>query len=135
AAAVGKPDEKAGELPVVYVQLKPGAQASEAELLEHAAAHIPERAAVPKDAWIIDAIPVTAVGKTFKPALRFDAIARVYQSALRELHPDIRVEVSSDDQLGQLAQVYLPSQDQTLIAAVGQRLAGYAVAHRINPQA
>ncbi len=135
AAAVGKPDEKAGELPVVYVQLKPGAQASEAELLEHAAAHIPERAAVPKDAWIIDAIPVTAVGKTFKPALRFDAIARVYLSALRELHPDIRVEVSSDDQLGQLAQVYLPSQDQTLIAAVGQRLAGYAVAHRINPQA
>ncbi|ERI50298.1 AMP-binding protein, partial [Pseudomonas sp. EGD-AK9] len=105
AAAVGKPDEKAGELPVVYVQLKPGAQAGEAELLEHAAAHIPERAAVPRDVWIVEAIPLTAVGKTFKPALRFDAIARVYQAALAELEPAIRVEVLGDDQAGQLAHI------------------------------
>lgn len=132
AAAVGKPDEKAGELPVVYVQLKPGAQASEIELLEHAAAHIPERAAVPKDAWIIDAIPLTAVGKTFKPALRFDAIARVYQAAVDELHPAARVEVLSDDKAGQLAHIHLPNQDQALAEAIGERLSGYAVGHRIH---
>lgn len=132
AAAVGKPDEKAGELPVVYVQLKPGNQASEAELLEHAAAHIPERAAIPKNAWIVDAIPLTAVGKTFKPALRFDAIARVYQSDLAELHPAIRVEVLSDDQAGQLAHIHVPNQDEALASAIGERLAGYAVGHRIH---
>lgn len=132
AAAVGKPDEKAGELPVVYVQLKPGNLASEAELLEHAAAHIPERAAIPKNAWIVDAIPLTAVGKTFKPALRFDAIARVYQSDLAELHPAIRVEVLSDDQAGQLAHVHVPNQDEALASAIGERLAGYAVGHRIH---
>lgn len=132
AAAVGKPDEKAGELPVVYVQLKPGSQASEAELLEHAAAHIPERAAIPKNAWIIDAIPLTAVGKTFKPALRFDAIARVYQAAVGELHPGARVEVLSDDKAGQLAHIHLPSQDRALAEAIGERLAGYAVGHRIH---
>jgi fatty-acyl-CoA synthase len=132
AAAVGKPDAKAGELPVVYVQLKPGSQASEAELLEHAAAHIPERAAIPKDAWIIDAIPLTAVGKTFKPALRFDAITRVYQAAVGELHPAARVEVLSDDKAGQLAHIYLPNQDQALAEAIGERLAGYAVGHRIH---
>ncbi len=132
AAAVGKPDEKAGELPVVYVQLKPGAQTSEAELLEHAAAHIPERAAVPKDAWIIDAIPLTAVGKTFKPALRFDAIARVYQAAVDELHPDVRVEVLGDDKAGQLAHIHLPNQDQALAANIAERLSGYAVGHRIH---
>ncbi|QNH02480.1 acyl-CoA synthetase [Pseudomonas sediminis] len=132
AAAVGKPDEKAGELPVVYVQLKPGAQASEVELLEHAAAHIPERAAVPKDAWIIDAIPLTAVGKTFKPALRFDAIARVYQAAIDELHPAVRVEVLNDDKAGQLAHIHLPNQDQALAASIGERLSGYAVGHRIH---
>lgn len=132
AAAVGKPDEKAGELPVVYVQLKPGAQTSEAELLEHAAAHIPERAAVPKDAWIIDAIPLTAVGKTFKPALRFDAIARVYQAAVDELHPAVRVEVLSDDKAGQLAHIHLPNQDQALAANIAERLSGYAVGHRIH---
>ena len=132
AAAVGKPDEKAGELPVVYVQLKPGAQASEVELLEHAAAHIPERAAVPKDAWIIEAIPLTAVGKTFKPALRFDAIARVYQAAVAELHPAVRVEVLSDDKAGQLAHIHLPNQDQVLAADIAERLSGYAVGHRIH---
>ncbi|MGG2399588.1 acyl-CoA synthetase [Pseudomonas sp. SH1-B] len=132
AAAVGKPDEKAGELPVVYVQLKPGSEASEAELLKHAASHIPERAAVPKNAWIIDTIPLTAVGKTFKPALRFDAIARVYQADLAALHPAIRVEVLSDDQAGQLAHVYLPNQDQALATAISQRLAGYAVGHRLH---
>lgn len=132
AAAVGKPDEKAGELPVVYVQLKPGSQASEAELLEHAAAHIPERAAIPKNAWIIDAIPLTAVGKTFKPALRFDAIARVYQAAVGELYPGARVEVLSDDKAGQLAHIHLPSQDRALAEAIGERLAGYAVGHRIH---
>ena len=132
AAAVGKPDEKAGELPVVYVQLKPGAQAGEAELLEHAAMHIPERAAVPKDVWIIEAIPLTAVGKTFKPALRFDAIARVYRTALAELEPEIRVEVLGDERAGQLAHVHLPRRDSVLAAAVAERLAGFAVGHRLH---
>jgi fatty-acyl-CoA synthase len=127
AAAVGKPDEKAGELPVVYVQLKPGSQASEAELLAHAAAHISERAAVPKDAWIIDAIPVTAVGKTFKPTLRLDAIRRVYQAAVAELDSAIRVEVLGDERLGQLAHIHLPRRDSQLEQAVSKRLAGFAV--------
>ena len=132
AAAVGKPDEKAGELPVVYVQLKPGAQTSEAELLAHAAEHIPERAAIPKDAWVIDAIPLTAVGKTFKPALRFDAIGRVYQTVLAELDQRLRVDVRSDDKRGQVAHIYLPTHDITLAEAVTKRLAGFAVAIELH---
>jgi hypothetical protein len=94
AAAVGKPDEQAGELPVVYLQFKPGAQARAAELLAHAAEHIPERAAIPKDAWIIEAIPLTAVGKTVKPTLRFDAIGRVYPAAPAELDQRLRGKYS-----------------------------------------
>ena len=132
AAAVGKPDEKAGELPVVYVQLKPGAEVSEAELLAHAAEHIHERAAIPKDAWIIDTIPLTAVGKTFKPALRFDAIARVYQSALAEIDARLRVEVLSDDKRGQIAHIYIPADQAALADAVSQRLAGFAVAIELH---
>lgn len=135
AAAVGKPDEKAGELPVVYVQLKPGAKVSEAELLAHAAEHIPERAAIPKDAWIIDAIPLTAVGKTFKPALRYDAIARVYQAALAELDARLRVAVLSDDTRGQVAHIYLPNDQAALVEAVTRRLAGFAVAIELHPSA
>lgn len=127
AAAVGKPDEKAGELPVVYVQLKPGMQASEAELLAHAAAHIPERAAIPKDVWIIEAIPLTAVGKTFKPSLRFDAIGRTYAQVLSELSGDLRVEVLSDERCGQVAHIHLTAKDAALAQAVNERLAGFAI--------
>ncbi|UUY08583.1 acyl-CoA synthetase [Pseudomonas sp. J452] len=135
AAAVGKPDEKAGELPVVYVQLKPGQSVSEAELLSHAAAHIPERAAVPKDVWIIEAIPVTPVGKTFKPALRFDAIRRVYESVLADLGGNIRVEVLSDDQLGQVAHIHSPQLNEALQQTIAERLAGFAVRHRLHHDA
>ena len=68
-AAVGSPDCYAGELPVAYVQLKPGLVVTEAELMEHAARTIPEKAAVPKRVKISSALPTTAVGKLFKPAL------------------------------------------------------------------
>ena len=68
-AAVGSPDAYAGELPVAYVQLKPGLAVTEAELLEHAARTIPEKAAVPKRVKISSSLPTTAVGKLFKPAL------------------------------------------------------------------
>jgi hypothetical protein len=68
-AAVGSPDAYAGELPVAYVQLKPGTAVTEAELLEHAARTIPEKAAIPKRIKISSSLPTTAVGKLFKPAL------------------------------------------------------------------
>ena len=68
-AAVGSPDAYAGELPVAYVQLKPGLVVTEAELVEHAARTIPEKAAVPKRVKISSSLPTTAVGKLFKPAL------------------------------------------------------------------
>ncbi len=69
AAAVGRPDAHAGEVPVAYVQLRPEAQVDEDALLAFAAQGIGERAAVPKAVRIVNAIPVTAVGKIFKPAL------------------------------------------------------------------
>ena len=68
-AAIGSPDAHAGELPVAYVQLKAGAAVTEAELLEHAARAIPEKAAIPKRVKIATSLPTTAVGKLFKPAL------------------------------------------------------------------
>ncbi|WP_236234751.1 acyl-CoA synthetase [Pseudomonas tohonis] len=135
AAAVGKPDEKAGELPVVYVQLKPGQQASEAELLAHAADHVPERAAVPKDVWIIDALPVTAVGKTFKPTLRHDAIRRVFEQVLAPLAPGLSVEVRADDRHGQLAHIRVPDLHDQRRRALEQRLAGFAVRYELHQEA
>ncbi|MCU1685245.1 MAG: AMP-binding domain protein [Amycolatopsis sp.] len=75
AAAVGRPDRHAGEVPVVYVTLRPGTRAD--NLVEWAAERVPERAAAPKDVYVIDEIPLTLVGKVYKPALRQDALRRV----------------------------------------------------------
>ncbi len=76
AAAIGEPDRDKGEKPVAYVQLRPGMLVSEAELLAHCRREITERAAVPQALRVVEAMPMTAVGKIFKPALRVDAIRR-----------------------------------------------------------
>ncbi len=85
AAAVGRPDARVGEVPVVYVQLKPGAEASPEELLAFAQEHVPERAAIPKQVILIEQMPVTAVGKIFKPALVRMQIGEVLGEALNAL--------------------------------------------------
>ncbi len=85
AAAVGRPDPRVGEVPVVYVQLKPGAEATAEELLAFAQAHVPERAAIPKQVYLIEQMPVTAVGKIFKPALVRMQIQEVLTAALNAL--------------------------------------------------
>lgn len=94
AAAVGRPDLYAGELPVAYVQLRAGARATEAELAEFAGARIGERAALPKHIRIVEKMPLTSVGKIFKPNLRHreikDAITEALTSAsIRSLEVNV----------------------------------------------
>ena len=84
AAAVGSPDAHAGEVPVAYVTVEAAASVDEDELRTWAAAHVPERAAAPRRVEIIDAIPVTAIGKPYKPELRRRASERAAREALPE---------------------------------------------------
>lgn len=108
AAAVGKPDPHAGEIPTAYVQLQEGANLTEVEILEYLKKEIGERAAIPKEVHIIDEIPLTPVGKIFKPALRWDAIRRVYEQALTELSDltdSIQVSVGEHKVHGSLAEI------------------------------
>ena len=83
AQAVGRPDVHAGEVPVAFVTLAPGATASPDELRAWTADHVPEQAAAPKVVTVLDAIPVTLVGKPFKPALRAEATRNAVADALR----------------------------------------------------
>ena len=87
AALVGQPDAYAGELPVAYVELKAGHQATPAELIHYLRERTPERAAVPVDLHLVQPMPLTAVGKIFKPALRVDAIGRVATQLLQGKAP------------------------------------------------
>ncbi|MDR3663255.1 MAG: acyl-CoA synthetase [Mycobacterium sp.] len=63
AAAVGRPDVHAGEVPVAYVTVRPGATVTGDELTAHAAANVTERAAAPKTVTVIEALPLTDIGK------------------------------------------------------------------------
>jgi len=111
AAAIGRPDPHAGEVPVAYVQLKPGQHATEAELLDFVKARIAERAAVPKVIRIIDAMPLTAVGKIFKPELKHREIGDALKAALREDHVGFEaLTVTADPKLGIRVEVVLPAQ-------------------------
>lgn len=70
AAAVGLPDAVKGELPIAYVQMRGGADFDEHALLQYCRGKIAERAACPVAIVELDEMPLTAVGKIFKPALR-----------------------------------------------------------------
>ena len=97
AAAVGRPDAYAGELPVAYVQLKDGASASEQELIAFLREQLSERAALPKHVHVIDRMPLTAVGKIFKPALKHREAQDALGAALREGGVAFRELGVSDD--------------------------------------
>jgi fatty-acyl-CoA synthase len=84
AAAVGRPDRHSGEVPVAYVVPADPGRFDEAELLGWAATAIGEPAARPKRIYPIGAIPVTAIGKHFKPALAADAAVRAAAEALAD---------------------------------------------------
>ena len=68
AGVVAQPDPKWGETPLAYVELKPGAQASEAELIEYCRANLP-RFKAPKSV-VFGPLPKTSTGKIQKNVLR-----------------------------------------------------------------
>ena len=78
-AAVGAPDAYAGELPVAFATLKPGSVVSEDELLAFSAQGVDEAPARPKSITVLQRIPVTNVGKIYKPELRTLATGAVVQ--------------------------------------------------------
>ncbi|MCP4999226.1 MAG: acyl-CoA synthetase [Hyphomicrobiales bacterium] len=95
-AAVGAPDAYAGEMPVAFAVLKPGAQEpAEAELLDWTCARVDEPPARPKTVSIIEVMPMTNVGKIFKPDLRRLAVENTVREVLAELEPAREAEVSA----------------------------------------
>ena len=81
-AAVGAPDAYAGEVPVAFATLKPGSRVTEAELLAFTAERVDEGPAKPKSITLINTMPVTNVGKIYKPELRTLATAAVVRKLI-----------------------------------------------------
>lgn len=134
AAAVGQPDRYAGELPVCYVALKPGAQATADELKAFAEPLIAERPAWPKQIIVIDAIPVTSVGKIFKPQLRTDAVQRLVAQVVADAvgSEDARIDVAAGGKRGIDVNVVLPPAMASQQAAVEKALEGYLFDYKVS---
>lgn len=97
AAAVAQPDTYAGEVPVAYVVLRPGARTTPSELLAFASLEIAERPALPKAIRLLDALPMTAVGKVYLPGLRLDAMEAAARDLLEQRVPDARVSIEAHE--------------------------------------
>jgi fatty-acyl-CoA synthase len=123
-AAVGAPDAYAGELPVVFATLVPGSRATEAELLEFVIQRVDEAPARPKSVTILDTMPLTNVGKIFKPDLRQLATQAVVAALVEQVYRDQNIA----DQ--PLADVEIdPQQVVRVIIPNGQRSERFAALH------
>jgi fatty-acyl-CoA synthase len=138
AAVVGQPDAYAGELPVGYVQLKPGATVAAGELEAWVRERTPERAAVPVQILQIDPMPLTGVGKVFKPQLRWDAATRALAKILVPLTEkgiDCSVRVGPHGSHGSMATVtivQIPEHKRdTITEEVHAMLAPFVLRHEI----
>ena len=128
AAAVGRPDRHSGEVPVAYVVPAGPGRFDEAELLAWAGTAIDEPAARPKHIHPVTAIPVTEVGKPFKPALAADAAARAITEALTAAGlPDARATAAHED--GRLVVTVTGADPDRIRAAV----AGFALTVHSGP--
>lgn len=139
AAAVGLPDTYAGELPMAFVQLKPNASATPEELREWCRKEIPERAAVPVQVVPIAVMPLTGVGKIFKPALRLDATQRAFEAALEPLKAEgisATVTVRTDPNYGTVGALRLSGVAAGSRAAAEKRcaelLGGFQIRHTVE---
>jgi fatty-acyl-CoA synthase len=139
AAAVGRPDQRVGEMPVAFVQLQEGSKLTVEGILEHLQNSIGERAAVPKEVIIIDEMPLTLVGKIFKPALKWDIIKQVFLGelkALGEMAANVEVQVGEDKIHGTRAEVTVQvakgvSEDDVK-KKVDELLGAFTVSYNLN---
>jgi long-chain acyl-CoA synthetase len=69
AGVVGRPDTRLGEEIVAFVSLRPGSATSVSELTEYARQHLAANK-YPRQIIIVDAIPLTSVGKLDRKKLR-----------------------------------------------------------------
>jgi fatty-acyl-CoA synthase len=129
AQAVGRPDVHAGEVPVAFVTLAPGATTAAEELKAWAGGHVPEQAAAPRSVTVLDALPVTLVGKPFKPALRAEATREAVAAALKRF-PEVTGVRGVDEDGTAVAVVYLDEGAEG--TAVKEALDRFAITWRMQ---
>ncbi|QGZ64479.1 AMP-binding protein [Paraburkholderia acidisoli] len=101
-AAVGEPDAYAGELPVVFVVLRAGSPLDAQALHPLIRERIHEPPAMPRRIIVLEALPLTAIGKIYKPALRAHAARVKLLDLLAAQLPPARCDVQCMENKGRL---------------------------------
>lgn len=125
SAAVGMPDQYAGEVPALFVVPAAGARIDPEALKAHLEANVHEPPARPRSVLVIDALPVTAVGKIFKPALRDLAIEEKVRLEVERVcgaGASASVAVSMDGQKRTLVEIELSGVTADRIALLEEAL-------------
>ncbi|WP_196492496.1 AMP-binding protein [Psychrosphaera haliotis] len=139
AAAVPKPDTYAGEVPVLYVT--PTSDSDKERLQKEITVFMkdrtPERAAIPKEVLVIGEMPLTAVGKIFKPKLVCDQITAVINAHLTDIlkSEDYIVQTSPTKKRGIFSVIHLQAYlSKELVEKVEDKLTPFAFQYQIEIQ-
>ncbi|HXF46415.1 MAG TPA: AMP-binding protein [Burkholderiaceae bacterium] len=136
SAAVGMPDAHAGEVPILFVVPQPGAAIDLEALQRYLQASVHEPPARPKCVLLLDALPVTAVGKVFKPKLRELAIEeKVRQEVQRHCGSaaSAQVQVTVDAQRRTVVDVAVRDADPQALTALARALEPLAQTYCVRP--
>ncbi len=135
SSAVGMPDAYAGEVPILFVVPSPNQSIDLARLREHLDVNVHEPPARPKRVVLLDALPVTAVGKVFKPTLRDLAVQEKVRTEIERIfgadtHADI--DVDKDDKLNTLVRISVTSTDKARLDQLAEALSTLPQTYRIE---
>lgn len=129
AVAVGRPDAKARELPVAYVQLREGGQSDSEALMDFLRAEIDAPENMPVALRIVPALPLTPVGRIYRLSLVADEIRDVVSQVAESLAVPIdSVVVRANSAYGTVVTVEGAGNVQALKTAL-QPFAFHAVVH------
>jgi fatty-acyl-CoA synthase len=78
--------------------------------------------------WLLDELPMTAIGKVFKPALRRDAVRRVVLAELGRV--GLTGTVMVDDEGGITTAIIRVSASPAAREALARNVGGYSFGHR-----
>ena len=135
SSAVGMPDAYAGEVPILFVVPSPNQTIDAARLREFLESNVNEPPARPRRIVQLDALPVTAVGKIFKPALRDLAVQEKVRTEIERIFGagvKADIEVDKDDKLNTLVRVSVVSGDEKLVAELAECLSTLPQTYRIE---
>jgi acyl-CoA synthetase (AMP-forming)/AMP-acid ligase II/enoyl-CoA hydratase/carnithine racemase len=135
SSAVGMPDQYAGEVPILFVVAAPGQTINLGALEQHLERNIMEPPAKPKRVVVLDRLPVTAVGKIFKPTLRDLAIkekARLEIERLFGKNVAADIDVGRDEKLNTCIKIVVYGGDASQLRQLVDVLSPLPQSYRVE---